>query len=462
MATINLSEIEDKYGAVVNKPAPQTDTTNLQSIADKYGATINEPAEPSVFAGTKQILGELKEDPLSLDVEPKKILSNAWETIKGSVSNLAETQTEWVESFGKTPGVSEEIGKTLEVAAATAGVIFSPISAFFEGANEIPVVGSVSKLVTSVFSGLGEGGAAIGDKAVDLLPIPQEAKDNIREGVKEIAALAAQIAVGGRLGKKVLGKKKTELTEKFGEKGADTIIGKATEVAEQKATIGKQKTEVVPEQVVAEKPAEVKPVEQIAEPIVERVGEIKETTTLPETKTGVETVAKAASDINTKIVEKGFKDLLPEEQAKFNSITIKDQLNKIANLMDTDLSRTIEMAAGKEKIPADINSQILFNSIAKKATADLDIGTLRRLADSPIASERSIAAQTLGAAGVERLIENDPIRAIREIEKIKVDAVKSRNKDIAKTSKAEVKKVKETIKKASAGKLADFIETLKC
>ena len=108
---------------------------------------------------------------------------------------------------------------------------FTPISALFEGANEIPVLGSVSRLISLPFVAVGEGGSAISGKIVDELPIPDKDKENIKQGVQEITALAAQLALGKIT--HIGGKKIKELKTKFGEKDGQTIADKAQEFAEQ-------------------------------------------------------------------------------------------------------------------------------------------------------------------------------------------------------------------------------------
>lgn len=175
-----------------------------------------------------------------------------------------------------------------------------------------------------------------------------------------------------------------------------------------------------------------------------------------------EKVSKAASDINTSLVSKGFTELPPEQLAHFTPITKADQIEKVSNLLETDSRKAIDMASGKERIPNDVHPQVLFNAVKNKAVAEADGATLQELASSPIATERSLAAQTLSASGFDNGI--DPIKAMQDISKIRETAAAKRYGNITK-AKAEVKQAikQEIIRTAPKPKdWAAFVDSLKC
>lgn len=170
-------------------------------------------------------------------------------------------------------------------------------------------------------------------------------------------------------------------------------------------------------------------------------------------------IAKASSDINKKIVEKGFQELSPEQQAQFNPITKKEQTQKVSELIGSDLEKSKRMAKGEEPIPNDINPQVLFNAVKNKALKELDVATLRDLASSPIAKERSLAAQSLSASGFDNGIV-DPVKAMQDVEL-------AREKASAKNAQPEksriVKEIKNEIKKVNTKENWDsFIKSLEC
>lgn len=170
--------------------------------------------------------------------------------------------------------------------------------------------------------------------------------------------------------------------------------------------------------------------------------------------------SKVSSDINTKLVSQGFDELSPEEKSSFNSITKAEQITKITKLIDSDAEKARLMALGKEKIPNDIHPQALFNSVKNKATREGDGETLRRLASSPVAKQRALIAQALGASGFENG-EFDPVKAINEIQKSREQNQATRG--ATETKEKVVQKVKSEIRKTNTKETwSSFIKELEC
>lgn len=172
-----------------------------------------------------------------------------------------------------------------------------------------------------------------------------------------------------------------------------------------------------------------------------------------------EKISKASKDINKNLVNKGFEELPETEQAKYTPITKKDQINKVSKLIATDYEKAKNMALGKEPIDGDINSQVIFNAVKNKALNELDVSTLRDLASSPIATERSEAAQKLSASGFDNGIhQEDPISAMQEVSRART------NKTDTKGKSKVIKDIQKEIKKARP-KVEDwhgFIDSLEC
>jgi hypothetical protein len=230
---LTSAQIASKYGGTVSVTSPSPaafsgTATTAEQIASKYGGSIEAAPKADIFAGTKSTFSGLIDDPLSLKADPTKVVSSAWDSIKGAVTQEATN----IHDLFTSPDIVSGIGNTLKTVAGGANVLFSPISALFTGAEQIPVLGSVSKLISTVFSGAGEGAAGISNAIVDAMPFPQDAKDKIKPGLGEVSALAAQLALGRVI---PLGKKKA-LEDTYGKEDAATILKKADEVATQHKT----------------------------------------------------------------------------------------------------------------------------------------------------------------------------------------------------------------------------------
>lgn len=133
--------------------------------------------------------------------------------------------------------------------------------------------------------------------------------------------------------------------------------------------------------------------------------------------------AKAASDINTRLAKSGFKQLTTEELAGYTPITKEKSIRKVAETME-DYDKSIRMALGREKIPNDVERQVLFNAVVNRAIREGDHELLEALARSPIATERSLLAQKLGSAGYNI----DKTSTIANIQ----DVVKTRTENVTK------------------------------
>ncbi len=179
-------------------------------------------------------IDQLVSDPLSLKSNPKKAISDAMSALKSDTAQWQKV-TDFFSSLNTKQATSKKVGKGLQAVSGTAGIIFSPISALFSGANDIPVLGSVSRLITLPFTASAEGSTALSNKVIDSLPIPKTVKDNIKPGVGEIFALAAQLWLGRIT--EISAVKKADLIKKYGVDDANTIVEKAQELA----TVKKQR-----------------------------------------------------------------------------------------------------------------------------------------------------------------------------------------------------------------------------
>jgi len=175
------------------------------------------------------------------------------------------------------------------------------------------------------------------------------------------------------------------------------------------------------------------------------------------------TVTKEANDINNKLVSEGFAALNDAEKAKFDSITAKDQIEKVTNYMNTvpDQFRD-EVLAGR--VPRDVHPQVAFNAVKNKAIKDGDWSVLRDLAKSPIATQESKAGQTLAASQIlNGPKETDPVKLIQMNDaNIAANFEKKTGQNLEKATQEAVQEIKAKKPKVTKQSFSDFINNITC
>ncbi len=232
--------------------------------------------EPEVYKIKNKLLGksellqplaDLQNNPFSL--QPKatpqdNAAKTAWDTIKNSTTDAGQKVANFINTFSGKTSTAIKVGKGLEAVAGTAGAILSPISAIFAGAEKVPVLGSVSKLISLPFMYAGEGGKVLFDRMLShdgiLGQLPEETKNAIKIGGEEISSLAVQFALGAATAGIEKG-----IKERFSPEEAKIIIETAKKVAPELP-----KTEVP----ITEKPI-TPPVSKLAELAKTKPEEIK-------------------------------------------------------------------------------------------------------------------------------------------------------------------------------------------
>lgn len=199
---------------------PQTVST-IQDIV-KNPLSLGQKQDPKIVQTVKDML-----TPNSIK-NTGKLVNDIWNVIQPSVASEKQAWNDFTKSVSKG-SPSEIIGKEAKVITGAANVAFSPVTTFFDTANKVPVIGTISKLFTLPFTAAGEGATTVSNALVDKLPISQQAKNNLKPGLGEIAALAAQIGLGKA--DEISAAKRGELIQKFGVQDAMTIETKAKELA---------------------------------------------------------------------------------------------------------------------------------------------------------------------------------------------------------------------------------------
>lgn len=173
-------------------------------------------------------------------------------------------------------------------------------------------------------------------------------------------------------------------------------------------------------------------------------------------------ISKAARDINTSLVKKGFESIPADEQAKYTPVKKAEQIKNISDLMTTDIEKAKAAATGKEPVPAGILPQPLFNAIEQHAIETGDVQLLRDLAKSPVATQLSEAGQALGSHGFNDT-PNSPVDAIKRVADARAEAIKAKTgKTVEKAITDTVKQIKDSVKKPSKSDWASFIQELRC
>lgn len=229
------------------QPTPSQPSSNgsipiLSGIGNFFSGVKNEVSniiqEPSRlvtdFPSTLKTLADLQIDPLSFKADPGKAIQDAGNALSQAWSSYTQAESSaYTALHNPNASISSKIGSELQDIAAGAGVVFSPISAFFAAANDIPVVGSIAKLITLPFSFAGESASDLSGGIIDQLPISQQAKNNLKPGISEIASLAAQIGLGKA--SDIGAEKVADLSTKFSPADTRTIIDQATGLAKDMA-----------------------------------------------------------------------------------------------------------------------------------------------------------------------------------------------------------------------------------
>ncbi len=132
--------------------------------------------------------------------------------------------------------------------------------------------------------------------------------------------------------------------------------------------------------------------------------------------------AKSASDATDMAniyhisAEYGFEDMPESEKAKYSPTTVKEQVQKVGDLMKNNMDDARSIIRGEKSIPNGMSPQVLFNAMEKYAIANKDGELMNDLVKSPISSKLSTGAQEMGLHG-HTDNPHSPVEAVREITK---------------------------------------------
>jgi hypothetical protein len=170
-------------------------------------------------------------------------------------------------------------------------------------------------------------------------------------------------------------------------------------------------------------------------------------------------VTKAANDINETLVKQGVEKLTPDQQSKFTTGSYKDSVAKTAQMMTDNLPAVKEMAKTGENIPQDVHPQILFNAVEALATKEGDVPLLQDLAKSPLGTQLSESASTMGSHGFNDN-PNSAVENIREVQTARDASLAKRGATIKADATA---RIADSIRKTNTVKTwSDFVASIEC
>lgn len=139
------------------------------------------------------------------------VFDNTVNRIQGAVSSIGNwedhaqstvgknAQGQAVDQFGTrttNDSVLQRVATGTQAVTGIANLAFSPISATFKQAEQVPLAGLPFKGLDWGFEKIGQVMTYTTGKAVDALPISKEAKDTIKGPLSEVTSLIAQMYVG--------------------------------------------------------------------------------------------------------------------------------------------------------------------------------------------------------------------------------------------------------------------------
>lgn len=209
------SEFVQKQQALANSSTPPTISAKPEKewplgFVGRAAKKTWETAK-GIFNDSVERITDSIDTVLDRDGVPLKYIQDHWYLTPD------EQKKQYLAEGNKPVTPATRIGRMINVGTSAANIAFIPVTSAFAGAEEIPVVKYPVKAVGWGFEKLGQAGAFVGSGAVDLLPISDDAKNELREPMAEAGALIVQI-YGAKVihsaGKKALGKLKSKLVTK--------------------------------------------------------------------------------------------------------------------------------------------------------------------------------------------------------------------------------------------------------
>lgn len=424
---------------------------NAPSLVQKtldFTKSLFSPLVPNMQEnqGTMKTLSELQIDPLTLKANPKKAVLDYWNGIKDSVVSAGED----LRSVFTTPGIAGKVGAAAGTVARTTGAVLSPMTALFSAANDIPIAGTISKLIALPFEYSGEVGTKVSNTIIDSLPISQDIKDKLKPGIAELTGLAYQFALGGATD--ITKDKMKELVTKFGAQDAQTIVDKAQEIAQNRIqnqqTAQPEQIKLYPEE--TQPPAVGGPEKTIPG---EALQQPSETPVKPTAEQGLSPEPTKPSGLGKSIEQKAIEDKLTtgfKNVAGYDSSTIKEQSAMVKDLLDSGVDNARDIIRGSKPLPDRMRGSSLIVGMEEFIKEHPELNKngelLYELANSPLVSKVSQAGSELGL--MQNRLQDSATARLQDIK----NARDAQVKDLPKKKTAQLKNLTDETNKINLSK----------
>jgi len=185
---------------------------------------------------------------------------NAWKEHKDLITTAMDKN---IPSYG-----AQRWKEVAEAVGTDVGVVFSPITAIFSAAEQIPVLKQATDILGVPLTAIGELGKIATDKFVDVLPISQESKEIIRPAFDQLGSTFAQLTLGAKIVGRIMEGKKIDA------KAVEEDVNLAKQYEQvSKKVIEQNHPEVIKE--VKEVKPEVKPIPPELEPLAKEARKYK-------------------------------------------------------------------------------------------------------------------------------------------------------------------------------------------
>lgn len=369
----------------------------------------------------------------------KNVVGAGIGALGSAVSNVYEANKNIL--LGGHKPMANRVADLFHAFGADAGLVFSPISAAFAAAEQLPVLKEAADVLQMPFAATGKIGDFAAEKFVDYLPIDQQSKDVLKPAFGELGTLAGQLLLGGKVMDMVV-------------KGVGLDKAKIDEVVNET----KIQTEQAKTGIIKSNP-EIAKANQLIEPTL---NEQKGVAIEPQVESGIippETgkISGLAKSIEVKAIEdnltKGFKDL-----AEYNSSTIKEQAKMTTDLINSDIEKTRAIIRGDELLPEKIRGSSLILGMEDYLKKNPNEDIAYELANSPLVSKVSQAGSELGL--MQNRIPDSYTAKLQEVRKI-------REEKISETKKSEtIKNIKKETTKNNLSveetKWSSFLDDITC
>lgn len=170
-----------------------------------------------------------------------------------------------------------------------------------------------------------------------------------------------------------------------------------------------------------------------------------------------------AKDINTKAIEQGLAEEY-KDVATYEPRTIKDQAQKISDIITKDPEDLGRILRGEKPVPEGVSPSYLVTAADKYATANKDAKLMQDLISSKLSGEGSQHASEMRMLGERD--QSSAMQALKEVQAAREEVAtkKLKGQTLYKVKRATINDIATEVKKVTPKKedWASFIKSLEC